>query len=333
MADDFGLVSVVLPVRNEAGYIGATIDSVLGQDYPGPLEVIVADGMSTDGTRELVAMRAGADPRIRLIDNPGGRTPSGLNRAVAAAAGEVIVRCDGHSLLPVSYVQTAVRLLAETGAANVGGVQLAQGESPFSRAVGYAMSSPLGVGDARFHYGGKPGPVDTVYLGVFRRNAIEAVGLFDESLLRNQDYELNIRLRAARKVVYFDPQLAVVYRPRRSLFSLARQYYQYGKWKRRVVRMHPASLRLRQLAPPLLVVALIASAAQVLGPWPRLGWVVPGPYAAALIATTAYEVTRRRDLAALLLPAAVITMHLSWGCGFLVGIRGSEAQDPSSKPA
>lgn len=333
MADGSGVVSIVMPVRNEAGSIDATIASILAQDYQGPLEVIVADGMSTDGTRELVAARAASDSRIRLVDNPGGRTPTGLNRAIAAAAGAIIVRCDAHSELPTSYVRTAVELLATTGAANVGGIQLAQGTTAFSRGVGYAMSSPLGVGDARFHYGGEPGPVDTVYLGVFRRDAIEAVGLFDESLSRNQDYELNIRLRAAHETVYFDPRLAVVYRPRRSLLALARQYYQYGRWKRRVVKMHPASLRLRQLAPPALVAAIVVSAGLWFSPWPRLGWVVPGLYAAALLAATAYEVVRRRDTAALLLPAAVVAMHLSWGVGFLVGMPNRGAQDPSITPA
>jgi succinoglycan biosynthesis protein ExoA len=330
MTDESSAVSVVLPVRNEASFIAATLDSILTQDYSGPLEIVIADGMSTDGTRDIIAACAAADSRIRLVDNPAGRTPSGLNRAIAAATGEVIVRCDGHSELPTSYVRTAVRLLAETGAANVGGVQRAEGSSPFSRAVAYAMSSPLGVGDARFHYGGAAGAVDTVYLGAFRRDAVEAAGGFDESLLRNQDYELNIRLRAAGGTVYFDPRLAVVYHPRDSVGALARQYFQYGRWKRRVVRMHPASLRLRQLAPPLLVAGLVGSVLLAFGPWPRLGWLLPAVYTGSLVVAGGFEVGRRRDLAAFLLPVAVATMHLAWGCGFLVGGAGRGDQGATS---
>ncbi len=149
------------------------------------------------------------------------------------------------------------------------------------RATACAMTSPIGVGDARFHYGGKAGPVDTVYLGVFRRTPCIAAGQFDESLTRNQDYELNIRLRANGGTVWFDPRLEVAYRPRRSLLELWRQYFQYGRWKREVIRMHPESTRLRQLAPPFFVVALLASLALGFTPLRWLGLIVPGVYVAA----------------------------------------------------
>jgi hypothetical protein len=186
------------------------------------------------------------------------------------------------------------------------------------RAIAAAMSSPFGVGDARFHMGGTPGPVDTVYLGVFLREAIEAAGLFDEALARNQDYELNHRLRAAGGTVFFDPELVVEYRPRPGLGPLWKQYFDYGRWKRVVVGMHPESLRGRQLVAPALVLSLGASGAAALLGRPRAALVIPAVYGAATLAATAVDVIRRRDAAMLLLPAVYPTMHLAWGTGFLM---------------
>ena len=319
---------MVIPVRNEARAIRAAIASCLRQRYDGRLEVVVADGMSTDGTRDVVTEIMAADARVRLVDNPDLVTPAALNRGIAAASGEVIVRCDAHAELPPGYVIRAVAQLAATGAANVGGVQRAVGTTIASRAIAMAMSSPVGVGDARFRYGGKPGPVDTVYLGVFRRKAIERIGLFDETLVRNQDYELNHRLRAAGETVWFDPELQVTYAPRTSLRGLARQYFDYGVGKRRMLRRHPDALRWRQLAPPALMVGLAASAGLAAAGWWQLGAVIPGAYAATLAAGTAVEVVRRRDLAAFLFPAAVATMHVAWGAGFLVELARLGPQAP-----
>lgn len=313
------LVSVVMPARNEAAFIEATIASIMAQDYPGPIEVIVADGMSDDGTRDILRRLAATDERVRCVDNPTGRTPNGLNLAIDAARGDIIVRCDAHAELPTHYVRTAVEVLEATNAVNVGGIQRAVGTAGMQRAIAYAMSSRIGVGDARFHYGGDAGPVDTVYLGVFRRAALERAGRFDEQLTRNQDYELNIRLRGAGGVVWFDPRLEVIYRPRRSLLSLWRQYYQYGAWKRRVLGMHPESTRLRQLAAPLFVVALLVSAGLAFTPWRRLGLIVPFAYLLVLTLGTVATLVRSRDAAALGFPLAVVVMHLAWGIGFLVG--------------
>ncbi|MCP4307357.1 MAG: glycosyltransferase family 2 protein [bacterium] len=313
------LVSIVIPVRNEAAGIRATIDSILAQDYAGEIEVVIADGMSTDGTGDILDQISAEDPRIRWVENPSGRTPNGLNIAISASRGDVIVRCDGHAELPPDYVSLATEILDTTGAVNVGGIQDAIGINPMQRAIAYAMSSPIGVGNSRFHYGGEPGPVDTVYLGVFRRDTLIAVGLFDESLTRNQDYELNIRLRDNGGIVWFDPRLRVVYRPRRSLRSLWTQYFQYGTWKRRVLRMHPESTKLRQLIPPLFVMGLGVSAILAFTPLRWLAGIVPGLYTAMLGATTIIQLIKTRDLAAILSPAAIATMHLSWGVGFLSG--------------
>jgi glycosyltransferase involved in cell wall biosynthesis len=326
MAETPDLVSVVIPVRNEAAFIQATIDSILRQDYAGNLEVVVADGMSTDGTREILDAICSRHDQIRYLDNPSGRTPSGLNIANTASEGDVLVRCDGHAELPVDYISTAVRVLAETGAVNVGGVQRAVGVTPMQRAIAYAMSSRVGVGDARFHYGGDAGPVDTVFLGVFRRAPLLDAGLFDEDLSRNQDYELNIRLRTAGGTVWFDPRLQVVYRPRRTLRKLARQYFEYGRWKRHVIGMHPESTRLRQLIPPLFLIGLAVSAVLGLAGLTIPSLLVPGTYLMLLLAATVIQLVKRGDLAALLFPAAVATMHVSWGLGFLTGTQSSKSE-------
>lgn len=309
---------MVLPVRNEAATIAAAVDSCSAQDYEGPIEVIVADGMSDDGTREVLLERS-LSGIVTLIENPSRTTPSGLNRALENASGEVIVRCDAHSVLPSNYVRTAVSILTETGAGNVGGVQRAVGTAPMQCGIAYAMANPVGVGDARFHLGGKAGDVDTVYLGVFRADVVREVGGFDESLIRNQDYELNIRIREAGHRVFFDPRLVVDYSPRRSLSGLWRQYFDYGSWKRVVIGLHPSSLKLRQAGPPVLVVALLAGAVAFVTPWRGVGASLIIGYVTVLAAVGVFEAVRRPGIAGLLAAPAIGTMHIAWGSGFLVG--------------
>jgi glycosyltransferase involved in cell wall biosynthesis len=313
-------VSIVIPVRNEAVSIEATLDSCVRQTYGGSLEVIVADAMSDDGTRDIVE-RFGDTHAVLLVDNVDLVTPAGLNRAIAASHADVIVRCDAHSVLPSRYVKDAVHTLAASGAANVGGIQRAIGVTPTQRGIAAAMTNPLGVGDAKFHRGGSAGPVDTVYLGVYPRAVLEEVGGFDESLTRNQDYELNVRIRDAGYTVWFEPRLVVDYQPRSSLRALWRQYNEYGRWKRTVIGMHPSSLRARQAAPPLLVVGLGCSLLLLATPLRRIGAATIGAYGAALGIAGIYEAVRTRDAAALLSTPAIGVMHVSWGLGFLVGPR------------
>jgi glycosyltransferase involved in cell wall biosynthesis len=310
-------VSIVIPVRNEVSTITATIDACLGQRYDGDIEIVVADGGSDDGTGEVLASYR--DRGVRVIDNPGRTAPHGLNAAIAASSGDVIVRCDGHSILPEDYVDRVTRVLATTGASNVGGVQRAIGRTPIQRGIARAMTNPLGVGDAKFHRGGDAGPTDTVYLGAFDRSALQAVGGFDETLTRNQDYELNVRLREAGGTVWFDPEIEVVYTPRSGLLALWRQYYDYGRWKRRVVRMHPDSLRWRQAGPPILVIGLVGSVVLVATPGRALGAAVIGVYICALGAAGVYEAVASRDAAGILAGPAIAVMHIAWGAGFLTG--------------
>ncbi|MBC8194291.1 MAG: glycosyltransferase family 2 protein [Acidimicrobiia bacterium] len=304
-----------MPVRNEAAGLAAAVAAVLAQEYEGGIEVCLAVAPSRDDTAGVAAALAAGDDRVSVVHNPAGVTPAGLNAAIRATTAPVVVRVDGHSTLPLGYIATAVATLGRTGAVNVGGVQRPEGTTPFEHAVGLAMASRFGAGDARFHYGGPEGPVDTVYLGVFRRDAIEAVGLYDEALIRNQDYELNWRLREAGGVVWFDPALSVGYRPRSSLGALARQFYDYGTWKRVVARSHPRSLRWRHMVAPLTLLGVLAG---LIGGWfwPPL-FVMPAAYAVAVVA--AAIVVGRSPVVAARLCVVYPTMHLSWGEGFLVG--------------
>lgn len=316
MTNTWPSLSVVMPVREEAGSLRAAVAAVLDQRYPGEMELVLAVAPSEDATEQVARSLADSEPRVRMVRNPAGSTPAALNRAIAAASGEVIARVDAHAELTPGYLTRAVEILEETGAANVGGIQRAVGTTPMQRAIAAAMSSRFGTGDARFHYGGAPGPIDSVYLGVFRAEVLRALGGFDEQLLRNQDYELNVRIRQRGEVVWFDPGLEVLYRPRASLRALASQYWQYGRWKRVTLRKHPGSLRWRQLAPPAAVIANVTGL--LAAPATPLALAVPAAYLVGLLIVSA--TTGRDDpRVALRLPLVFATMHHSWGVGFLAG--------------
>jgi glycosyltransferase involved in cell wall biosynthesis len=320
-------VSVFLTVRDEELHLPEAVRSILAQDYAGPLEVVVAVGPSRDSTWEVAQELAAREPRLTVVENPTGFTPAGLNLAVAAARHDVLVRVDGHSFLPPSYVSRVVDSLRRSGAANVGGLMVPEGRTAFEQAVAYAMSSPIGIGSVAFHTGGAEGPAESVYLGAFRRQALEAVGGFDETFLRAQDWELNYRLRQAGYVVWFDPELQVGYRPRGTWRALRVQFFRSGRWRRYVSQHHRVPAGFRYLAAPtavaaMLAGALIAAAGLVLGePGLLLGLAVPVAYVAF---TVAAALTAGRALPAraqLYLPVVLATMHVAWGLGFL---RGSE---------
>lgn len=317
---DWPALSVVVPLRNGAADLPACLDAILSQDYPTAVDVVLAVGPSQDATLDIAEEAAAHDDRVRVVTNPSGRTPAALNAGIAASKGDVVARVDGHAVIPPGYLKQAVQTLVETGADNVGGIQHAVGTTPFEEAVAAAMTSRFGVGNASFHYGGKPGPTDTVYLGVFRRSALDRVGGFDESLIRNQDYELNWRIRDTGGVVWFDPELRVRYRPRSSLRGLARQYFEYGQWKREVLRRHPRSTKLRQLVAPAAVVANAGGLVLAAVHSPR--WLaVPGVYAGAAVGASVLAGRDRGAAILLRLPAVFATMHHSWGVGFLLSRR------------
>jgi glycosyltransferase involved in cell wall biosynthesis len=295
---------------------------VLDQDWSGDLEVVLALGPSRDRTDAVARELADADPRVTLVRNPSGRTPDGLNAALAGSSGDVVVRVDGHAEIPTAYVSRAVAELEATGADNVGGTMDAQGVTPFERAVACAMRSPLGVGASRFHTGGSAGEVDTVYLGAFRRAALERVGGYDPRFTRAQDWELNHRVRATGGIVWFTPDLRVTYRPRATVPALARQYFQYGQWRRVVAGRHRGTINARYLAAPAMVVG--TTAATLLGLAWRPALVVPAAYAAA-VAVGGAVISRGEPLATRVLTGpALATMHWSWGAGFLRGGAGAD---------
>lgn len=307
-------VSVILPVLNEEKHLADSIAAILSQDYLGKLEVILALGPSRDHTDVIAQSLASSDPRIVLVDNPTGRTATGLNLAVARSQHPIIVRVDAHAEIPANYISIAVSLLEETGAVNVGGVMAAEGKTRFEKSVARAMRSPLGVGASRFHTGGMAGPVDTVYLGVFKKEALQLVGGFDERFTRAQDWELNHRLREKGGVIYFDPRLHVTYRPRPNIKSLAKQYFEYGRWRRVVSRRHQGTINYRYLAPPFTVIASLISLVTglVVDPIffiPVLIYIAFLIAAAILIGKSVVEI--------LLAPFILLTMHLAWGVGFL----------------
>lgn len=312
-------VSVVVPVLNEERHLAEAVERILGQDYPGELEIVLALGPSKDRTDDVATELAARDRRVRTVRNPSGRTPSGLNAAIRASSNPVVVRVDGHGLLNPGYIRTAVRVLAETGAANVGGVMAAEGVTDFTKAVAAAMTSVFGVGGARFHTGGEAGESDTVYLGVFRRDVLERLGGYDESFLRAQDWELNHRIRSGGGVVWFSPELSVTYRPRSSLLALGKQYFHYGRWRRVVMRQHPGTANARYLAPPVTVVACVVGV--VTAPLSAWTLVIPAGYGAGIVGASLLIGRGLPLRAKLALPAVLGTMHWSWGIGFLTSPR------------
>ena len=319
-------VSIVVPVLNEGRHLREAVTALLQQEYAGPLEIVLALGPSTDDTDAVAAEVAAADPRVTLVPNPSGRTPSALNAAIAAAAHDVIVRVDAHAFVPLDYVAVAVETLERTGADNVGGIMAAEGETPFEEAVARAMTSTLGVGAASFHVGGEEGPAPTVYLGAFRRSALERVGGYDETMIRAQDWEMNHRIIESGGLVWFTPSMRVTYRPRPTVKALAKQYFEYGRWRREVTRRYPETVSLRYLAAPAAVagvaVGTAAGLASLVGPrWLAVGWLAPAGYAALVVGGSAVVARGLEPAAAVRLPLVLATMHGSWGVGFLTSPR------------
>ena len=323
------LVSVIMPVINEERHLRSAVERILQQDYPGPLEVVIAVGPSKDRTLDIANALAAEHANVHVVPNPTGRTPAGLNAAIARASGEVVVRVDGHAMIPGDYVRTAVTTIHRTNADNVGGIMAAEGTTDFECAVARAMTSRFGVGGAAFHVGGDAGPALTVYLGSFRRAALERVGGYDESMERAQDWEMNLRIRQTGGIVWFTPDMRVTYRPRPTVRALARQYHDYGRWRREVARRHPDTVSLRYLAAPVMVVGVVLGLALgVLGLVAGWGWIAalglaaPIGYLAVDLFASAVSALRHPRLplrAAAWLPIVYPAMHWPWGIGFLRG--------------
>ncbi|MDR0366244.1 MAG: glycosyltransferase family 2 protein [Bifidobacteriaceae bacterium] len=320
-------VSVFLTVRNEAEHLEQVVERIFAQEYPGPFEVVMSVGPSADQTAAQAARLAERFEQLRVIENPTGSIPKGLNLAWRATKHEYLVRVDGHAMLPPGYIRRAMELLEETGAANVGCLVIPEGTTPFQKAVARAISSPWGIGPQPFRTGGEAGPAQTAFLGIFHRADLEQIGGYSESFGRAEDWELNHRLIQAGKLVWFDPSLAVVYRPRRSWRPLFRQFFSTGRWRWQLVRAYPDTASPRYLAPPVVTLAvaggLVVGVLAALAGKRRLAALAlsaPAIYAAGVTAAAAHEGHGLDRSARRWLAPVMATMHLAWGAGFLRGI-------------
>jgi cellulose synthase/poly-beta-1,6-N-acetylglucosamine synthase-like glycosyltransferase len=336
-------VCIIIPERNENPSIRTCLEAVLAQDYPQALvSVLVVDGLSTDGTREILAEYARGHPNLQVVDSPRKVVPPGFNLAVRCTQAEIILRVDGHTVIAPDYVRQCVAALRRTGADNVGGRMNAVSTTRFGWAVAFATSTPFGVGGSRFHYSQEEEWVDSVYMGAWHRRVFEKIGLFDEELVRDQDDEFNYRLRAAGGKILLDPKIKSEYTVRSSPAALWGQYYQYGYWKVRVLQKHPRQMSLRQFVPPLFVLSLLASAFLAitsifhlpltehwsLNTIPFLlltGIYLLANFAASLWtvinkARAAHSALRSALYSLLLLPLVFSILHISYGLGFLVGL-------------
>lgn len=316
-------VTVVMPVRNEAAYIEGAIRSVVraGQGLEA-LEVLVVDGMSDDGTRELVTRLMAEVPGLMLLDNPEGTVPYAMNRGVRAASHDVVVRVDGHAEVYPGFLEECLAALeAHPECACVGGPIENVNLGPVAEAISLAMGSPFGVGNARFRTGGEDGYVDTLAFGAYRKSDLFRVGLFDEELARNQDDELNFRLLKAGRKIWFTNRIRSRYFVRGSYAKLWRQYFQYGYWKVYVNRKHGTVTNLRQLAPPAFVLWLALTLVAGLF-WAPARWALLATLVAYAAAALAAALARTRSPAALLrVTAAFAVLHVAYGLGYLAGLR------------
>jgi glycosyltransferase involved in cell wall biosynthesis len=317
-------VSIVVPCYNEESTIQFLLEAILRQTYPLEyLEVVLADGMSTDQTRARVESFKFEHPRlaIQVIDNPQRIIPAALNRAIRASIGDIIVRLDAHSIPDDTFVERCVADLAAGKGDNVGGIWLvtAGRDTWMAKAIAAAAAHPLGVGDALYRFTDKAAEVDTVPFGSFYRSTFDRIGFFDESLLTNEDYEYNTRLRQHGGKVWLNPQIRSVYFARPDLTSLARQYWRYGYWKWQMLRRYPKTVRWRQALPPLFVLSIIGLI--VLSFWKPARWLllVELTIYFLILAAAAFPVAwKNKDLR--IWPGfalAIACMHLSWGSGFL----------------
>ncbi len=318
-------VSIIIPCFNEQTTIRKLLEAIYAQTFPrADLEVVIADGMSTDGTRAEIAAFADSHPDLHIcvVDNPARIIPAALNRALKEARGEIIVRLDAHSIPYPDYVECCVAALESGLGENVGGIwEINPGANGWiAQAIALAAAHPLGVGDALYRHAEKAAYVDTVPFGAFKREQLALVGFFDESLLTNEDYEFNTRIRQSGGRIWLDPAIRSIYYARPTLGALARQFWRYGYWKRKMLQRYPETLRWRQGLPPLFVLSLLGGAVlAILFPVFRLLLAIEvSLYAIILILAACQAAIRQKKLALIIgLPLAIAVMHIAWGAGFL----------------
>lgn len=320
-------VSVIIPCRNEEKTIPLVLDALAKQTFSlERVEVVIADGFSTDKTRQAIQdfQNQHKELSIQVVDNPEKAIPCGLNAAIRASQGKLILRMDGHSIPRPDYIERCVAALAAEKAENVGGVWdiTPQNDSWIAKSIALAASNPLAVGDALYRFSSTPAYVDTVPFGAFRRELFDRIGWFDETLLTNEDYELNTRIRLSGGRVWLDPQIRCTYFARKNLAELANQYWRYGFWKAQMIRRYPHTLRPRQALPPLFVFGL--AVLLLIGLFvPLFRWfflAILGVYGLVLLGTGLSTAIKKHDFRLIAgIPLAIATMHFSWGAGFIAG--------------
>jgi cellulose synthase/poly-beta-1,6-N-acetylglucosamine synthase-like glycosyltransferase len=321
-------VSVIVPCYNEQATIEKLLQAFYDQSYPlTEIEVIIADGMSTDQTRTVINRFQENHPElfIRVIDNIKRAIPSGLNLAIEVAKGEIIVRFDAHSIPDRDYIRNCVLALDSGKGDNVGGIRMIQAgtSSWIAKAIAITASHPLAVGDARYRIGGVAQEVDTVPFGAFRRELIDKIGLYDETLLTNEDYEFNVRIRASGGKVWLDPTIRSIYYARSTLKELSRQYWRYGYWKAQMLRRYPGTVRWRQALPPLFVLSLLCLGLLSIV-WNLACWlftIIVILYTIIICMAGIQSSIKHREISLVIgIPLAIATIHLSWGLAFLWGL-------------
>jgi glycosyltransferase involved in cell wall biosynthesis len=318
-------VSVIVPCYNEQSTIRQLLEALRSQTFPcQEMEVVIADGMSTDGTRDAIVafQKDFPDLQVCVVDNALRNIPSGLNRAIEASRGEIIVRLDGHAKPYPDYVEKCVKAHEAGRGDNVGGVWEIQpgAQTWIAQSIAAAASHPLGVGDAMYRLAASASEVDTVPFGSYRCTLIEKIGTYNESLLTNEDYEFNTRIRKANGRVWLDPSIRSIYFARSTLMELIRQYWRYGFWKWQMLRHFPDTIRWRQALPPLFVLSLIGLALFSIF-LPFVLWIFLAElilyFSALLIAGIHAAIKQRKPFLLLGLPMAISAMHIAWGSGFL----------------
>jgi succinoglycan biosynthesis protein ExoA len=322
------IVSVIVPCFNEERRIRQLLDAINDQSFPiNELEVVIADGLSTDQTRSLIAdyQIEHPDLSIKVVDNIRRVIPSGLNRAIEASSGKYIIRMDAHSIPNREYIQKCVDGLEKGLGDNIGGVwNIKAGSSTWiAKSIAIAVSHPLGAGDALYRIGGVAQVVDTVPFGAFRKELFSRIGMFDESLLTNEDYEFNVRIRQSGGRIWMDPTISCVYYSRPTLWELAYQYWRYGYWKAQMARRYPNTLRWRQIIPPVFVAGLVGLVILSLG-WYAARWllaIIVILYTMVLFSIGIQISIKHRSPSIVFgVPLAITTIHFSWGSAFLWSI-------------
>ena len=310
-----------MPVLNEEKYLESAVTSIFEQKglENTNIEVVLALGPSTDQTNTVAESLKSRFP-VKTVQNPTGKTPAGLNLAIAEAKYDVIVRVDAHSILSPEYTAQALEVLNITGAANVGGLMKAEGTTSFQKAVAWAYRSRIGLGGGTFHIGGKAGPSDSVYLGVFRADTLKELKGFNEKMIRGQDWELNLRIRQSGHTVWFDPRLEVTYFPRSSLSKLSKQFFDTGAWRAQLTKAHLGSANLRYFAPPALVLAVTMGLLSFFLGFGGILGLIPTLIYIALVLLSSISAKKLNLSSRLALLLVLPTMHLSWGSGFLSGL-------------